>query len=102
MLNDEAFFEAAQALSTRVLKESSDRRAALHRAFALSLGRPPSADEEAQLDQFLVRQLDHFQTHPQEAIKISGARAEDNPALRAAWTSVARILLNLDEFITRE
>ncbi len=103
MLNDEAFFETAQALSKRILKESSlDRRERLRQAFILCLGRPPLSDEEAQLEQFLVRQLDRFQTHPEEAATISGARPGDNTPSLAAWTSLARILLNLDEFITRE
>jgi hypothetical protein len=104
LLNDEAFLEFAQGLSRRVLNEPSlDQRQRLHFAFTICVGRPPLADEEERLEQFLARQLDRFHTHPDEARLLSGAgAAEEKPALLAAWTSVARVLLNLDEFITRE
>ncbi len=102
LLNDEAFFEFAQGLSKRILRDPSlDQRQRLQLAFTICVGRSPLADEEARLQQFLAQQLDRFQTFGAEARLISGADA-DNPHLVAAWTSVARVLLNLDEFVTRE
>jgi hypothetical protein len=82
LLNDQGFFELAQGLAGRVLRESpsgDDQRLAY--AFALCLGRRPSEREQEILSR-LLRQ--------------SGGEEG------AAWTSVARALLNLDEFITRE
>jgi hypothetical protein len=48
------------------------------------------------LTEFLTHQLDDFQTNDADAKKVAAT-----PEL-AAWTAVSRVLLNLDEFITRE
>ncbi len=83
LLNDQGFFEIAQGLAARVLREGpsgDDRR--LRYAFLLCLGRQPSAREQ----DILLRLL-----------RQERASGED-----AAWTSVARAVLNLDEMITRE
>jgi hypothetical protein len=87
LLNDQAFFEFAQALAGRVLREGgTDDLSRIHHAFRLALGRHPSAVEQ----QTLVRLL-----RSQESTGEPGAPS-------AAWTTLARVLLNLDEFITRE
>jgi hypothetical protein len=82
LLNDQGFFEFAQGLAARILKEATgsdeDR---LRYAFRLCLTRLPSERELQRLGQLLARQQD---------------------GELAAWTTVARVLLNLDEFITRE
>jgi len=77
LLNDPAFVEAARALAKRTEGAEFDER--LNRMFALTLGRAPDADERAWLRAYLEQQP---------------------PAV--AWTGVASVLLNLDEFITRE
>jgi hypothetical protein len=83
LLNDQGFFEFAQALAGRILREgpSSDRERIAY-AFRLCLGRQPNERERQTLERLLQKQHE--------------AKALD------AWTSVARVLLNLDEFITRE
>jgi len=84
MLNDEAFHEFARALAARVLKEEPKTDSGrIDYAFRLCLSRLPAADEKRRL-------LDLFN---QEA-----ARADQS----TAWTTVARVLRNLDETITRE
>jgi uncharacterized protein DUF1553/uncharacterized protein DUF1549/cytochrome c len=99
LLNDEAFYEFAQGLARRVLREApASNPERLRYAFWLCLARAPRPDEETRLQQFLARQLDHFQTDPSEARALAGA-ADANVA---AWIGTSRILLNLDEFITRE
>jgi mono/diheme cytochrome c family protein len=83
LLNDEAFFEFAQALAARVLREAGpDDRERLRHAFRLCLARSPSALEEKRLGELLA-------THT-------------TASLHDAWITMARVLLNLDEFITRE
>jgi hypothetical protein len=103
MLNDEAFYEFAQGLARRIQREApgASNLERLRYGFGLCLSRPPRPDEEARLQQFLSRQLDHFQTHPSEAQALLGSGAGADVSL-AAWISASRILLNLDEFITRE
>jgi hypothetical protein len=88
LLNDQAFVELAQALAARVLKERLDDRERLDYAFRLCLSRPPGDAERERLEQFLKQQLQEFRGGPD--------------ASRAAWTAVSRVLMNLDEFITRE
>jgi hypothetical protein len=84
LLNDQAHFEFAQALAARVLREGpGDDAQRLRYAFRLCLARSPGDREQQRLAGLLAREL-----------------AEGSPA--EAWTTVARVLLNLDEFITRE
>ena len=73
-------------------------------AFRLCLARSPSELEQAKLRHFLSRQLDEFNKNPRDAWAILGAvPPEGTDVIRlAAWTATARVLLNLDEFITRE
>ncbi len=104
LLNDEAFVEFAQGLAARLLREESDDGARLRRAFLLAAGRPPSSVEQERLQSFLAAQLDAFQTEPGTAAELAGqlgADARDLPRF-AAWTQLARVVLNLDDFLTRE
>lgn len=106
LLNDEAFIEAAQVLAVRVLREapSADRYKQLEFAFRQVLSRRPSAEEKAALRQLLDTEM----TDSPEAEKAHRFAPTDSlpeeidDNTLAAWTSVARALLNLDEFITRE
>jgi Protein of unknown function (DUF1553)/Protein of unknown function (DUF1549)/Planctomycete cytochrome C len=102
LLNDLAFFEFAQALAARVLREGPpDTPGRLHYAFRLCLSRDPSRSEIQRLADLLARQTADFSSDPNRAEQISNTGSGDL-AERAAWTTVARVLLNLDEFITRE
>ncbi len=79
LLNDPVFFEAAEALAERIKTESTgDFRARLDFAYRLCLGRRPTEKEVTRLAAF-------FDT-----------------TTMPPWVAVSRILLNLDEFITRE
>ena len=106
LLNDEAFFEFARALAARVLREAPpDDAARLRHAFRLGLARAPSARELARLGDLLARQRAEFRADPDAARPLAaaaGAVTSNDVGERAAWTTVARVLLNLDEFITRE
>jgi hypothetical protein len=94
LLNDQGFFELAQGLAARVLSEvpTGDAERIRH-AFRLCLARPPSPREEQRLGELLAQQLDDS-----DAKLPAGGDARQ----LTAWTAVARVLLNLDEFITRE
>ena len=105
LLNDHAFHEFAQGLARRVLREAPDSGSEqVNYAFRVCLGRQPRPAERARLEQFLAVQLDDFLTHPERAHHVLGQDAPegaDIPQL-AAWLAVSRVLLNLDEFVTRE
>ncbi|HBY64348.1 MAG TPA: hypothetical protein DEH78_31380, partial [Solibacterales bacterium] len=97
MLNDPVFFEAAQAMAKRILKEAGDRpgdRAAY--AFRLATGRRPDPGEADRLLSSLHREIAYFKEHPEEAKKLAGEPEA------AAWTIISNVLLNLDEAVTKE
>ncbi|MCI0457530.1 MAG: PSD1 and planctomycete cytochrome C domain-containing protein [Gemmataceae bacterium] len=112
LLNDQAFLELARGLATRTLKEGpADDDARLRYAFRLCLTREPSATESDRLGRFLAQQLEEFQAAPADArallLASKGNEGDRLPPAAelpryAAWTALARVLLNLDEFITRE
>jgi hypothetical protein len=105
LANDEALFELAQGLGARLLRdEPQDDDARLRRAFLLCYGRPPSEAERNAVASFRETQLASFRTEPEAAEAVAPADRPEavDPATAAAWTSVARALMNTDEFITRE
>ena len=105
LLNDEGFVEFARTLAVRVLAEApGDDAARADHAFRLCTGRKPAADERQALLALLERQATEFAKAPAEAKALAGKSvpAGTDPHRFAAWTIVARVMLNLDETITRE
>jgi hypothetical protein len=100
LLNDPVFQEAAQELGRSM---ASERGTALERVttlFQRCLGRRPDLDEAQQLAHFFAEQKRRFESKELDPARIAGAGNGD-PAERAAWTVLARVLLNLDEFVTK-
>ncbi|MEO7650565.1 MAG: DUF1549 and DUF1553 domain-containing protein, partial [Bryobacteraceae bacterium] len=96
LLNGEAFFELAQGMARRVLKEGpADSNGRIDYALRLAVCRKPESTERERLARLLAAELDDYQTHPDLAKKLGGPEV-------AAWTAVSRVLINTDEFITRE
>ncbi len=110
-LNEPLFFECAQALARRSLaRTSKGDRERLTYAFRCCVARGPTEDELRVLQELLQAQRRRFkekQLDPQAIlIDAYGRPAErvagvDDGEL-AAWTLVCRVLLNLDETITKE
>jgi hypothetical protein len=98
LLNDSAFHELARALAARIAEGAGSREEMLDMAFRSTVARRPDAAERERLLRLYATELDAFQGSPEEAERIAGK----NDAGLAAWTAVARVLLNTDEFITRE
>jgi hypothetical protein len=111
LLNDPTFFEAAQALGKRILLEApaSDSPAGkianrIDFGFRLCLARGPAAEELERLEQLYQAFLAAAHSQPEEAKQLLGGKPpEGTDAVEAAaWVALARTLLNLDEFVTRE
>jgi hypothetical protein len=100
LLNEPAFTECAQAMGRRILDEAPAARA-VH-AFKLALGRLPDATETAAIVRLLDQHRAFYRQHPEQAARFAGSVKDLDVAEVAAWVGVARTLLNLDEFITRE
>ena len=113
--NDAVFVECSQAFGRRVVtdvpftpdgpnaKSSVDER--LRYAFRLGLARDPTVSELQVLERLLQQQQRRFEAAPEAARSYIGQLAVPEgttvPEL-AGYVSVARLLINLDEFITRE
>jgi len=83
LANDPTFIEIAKGMGERIQKEGpEDDPGRIVYGFKLCFARTPSTEEQSRLVQYLSQQRQ--------------ANAKE------AWTMVARVLLNLDEFITRE
>ena len=105
LLNDEAFVEFARGLALRVLTECPGDATRVRHLFRVCLARQPSAREQQRLEQFLARQVAALEKAPEaEVVRLvpPGLSKDVSPRRAAAWTMLARVLLNLDEFITRE
>jgi uncharacterized protein DUF1553/uncharacterized protein DUF1549/cytochrome c len=108
LLNDPTFVEAARSLAEQSIAAHAggDFSAGLDEAFRRLLARPPSGREADSLGKFYEGQLAYYRGQPDEAMKViavgnHGAPGTVDPATLAAWTSVARVLLNLNETIVR-
>ena len=104
-LNDLVIVEASRALAERVLHEASgDDTERIRHAFRLVLSRRLTDAELSLLVVYHTRQRQRFDTGSLDAQKVYGAKSSDNAELTAlaAMTTVARLVLNLDETITKE
>jgi hypothetical protein len=107
-LNDAVFTEAAQALGLRVWKEGgSDDRTRMIYAFRLCTGRKPDAFELQRLMTLLADQQKYFDGRTAAAVYVSSLDLNKLPEdvdlhKVAPWVMVARVLLNLDETMTKE
>lgn len=106
LLNDPSFAEAARVLATSLLKEPEGEKNLTARAWARCLSRPPTTEELNILGDFNAAELARFTADPKAAAQLlsvgdTPAPKDIPPAKLAAATSLARILLNLHETITR-
>jgi hypothetical protein len=109
-LNDEAAFEAAQALARRMMKDVAVTASTAHAdaaatkaayGFRLCTSRKPSDEEvDRVVDSYRV-QLERFKGDASAAAQVVGSSVESADAELAAWTLVANALLNLDETLTK-
>jgi hypothetical protein len=107
LLNDPSFVEAARALASRVLSEANgDDQARLRWAWRVVLGREARSEEIELLAKLLTSHRAFFASDAAGAEALTSVgiskRPENLPAAEwAAWTSVSRALLNLNETISR-
>ncbi|MSU49037.1 MAG: DUF1549 domain-containing protein [Opitutus sp.] len=85
LLNDPVFFECSEKLGTALAAHPGEIDQRLHAGFAQCLSRPPKAAE-----------LQALRSAYDDQLKLAGGDAT------LAMVTVARIIMNLDEFITRE
>ncbi|WP_169977546.1 PSD1 and planctomycete cytochrome C domain-containing protein [Tautonia rosea] len=105
-LNEPVFLESARALACRTLREAGETDVdRLNHAFRLCVSRAPTEAEAAVLLDLLDRQTTRYASgalDPSAMIADEAPPEGVSPATLAGWTAVARVLLNLDETITKE
>lgn len=107
LLNDPTYVEAARALAVRILTEcqgTPEQRFAW--AWQRTLQRDPRAEEVTIAGELLTGHLQAYRANPTAAEDLSKTGFAPTPEAidrseLAAWTHVARVLLNLHETITR-
>ncbi len=114
-LNEPIFVECSQNLARRILAEGGPTdEARISYAFRRVLARQPEADERRELISLLDRERQRFADgwlNPTEVAALPAKPAPQSlkdlppgttPTQLAAYTVVSRVLLNLDETITKE
>ncbi|MBS0263732.1 MAG: PSD1 domain-containing protein [Planctomycetes bacterium] len=107
-LNDVTYIEAARGLAQRVLLNGPpDERARLAEMFRLIATRPPQPPELEILSRRLAGLLTTYRENEsaaQKLIKVGETAAPPQLAVPelAAWTSLATLLFNLDESLSKE
>ncbi|QDT37400.1 PSD1 and planctomycete cytochrome C domain-containing protein [Stratiformator vulcanicus] len=106
-LNNVVYLEAAQALG-EVMQQSSEQQAeAIETGFRRCVGRAPSEFEVRRLKELYQSSLSYYEQNLKSAAELvgeeEGKSEAENKAVadQAAWIAVARVLLNLDEFLVR-
>ena len=107
LLNDLQFVEASRAFAQRIMLEGGrspgDRIAY---AFRLATSRLPASDEVRVLQEAFNRQLADYRKDKSAAEKLLGVgsfkpRETLDRSELAAWTTIASMILNLDETVTK-
>ncbi len=104
LLNDPVFVEAAQAMAIRIVTEGGTGfESRLEWACRTALGRPAAAAEGARFKAYFEQQQRLLAGDREALGRLAPTAAPGSTRLEtAAWTGLASVLLNLDEFITRE
>ncbi|WP_166826147.1 PSD1 and planctomycete cytochrome C domain-containing protein [Thalassoroseus pseudoceratinae] len=107
LLNDPTYVEAARQLAATILQNAgSSDDARIEAIYLKVLSRRPSEEELGLLVTLVDRHRSQYADDPAAVAELlsvgqSASPATLDPIELAAWTSVARILLNLNETITR-
>ena len=110
-LNETEFVECAQALAHKMLVEGGKTDAdRVNYAFRRALSRPPNADERKELLALLDKEKQRIAQGWVNPLELATGKNEKpvelpsgaTPTQLAAYTVVSRVLLNLDETITKE
>jgi hypothetical protein len=107
-LNEPIFVECAQALARRCLEHGGNDAERIRYAVRLCLGRTPEPREMQELSDLLRREKDYIGEGWVDTPALGNKNKTESPPKGttptelAAYTVVARVLLNLDETITKE
>ncbi len=92
LLNDPVFVECAEALARQISSDSGDEETGVRKVLLRCLGRMPDAEELHLLTSVRSEAQQRFEASHETGLAVDVA----------AWTQVVRVVLNSDEFLTRE
>ncbi len=106
-LNDPAFFEAAQALARRLIKEGGpDAQSRIRYGYQLCTARKPDPLAVDSLMELYQQEVNRYSRDPRAASQVAGAKLENmqSPELSklAALTVISNVLFNLDQALTKD
>jgi hypothetical protein len=107
LLNDPTYVEASRGFAERIMTEcTGDTRARIQWAWRHALGRSATSEEIEALASVHEKHLADYIADPKSAemllsVGIKDRNKELNVSELAAWTNIARAILNLHETITR-
>jgi hypothetical protein len=107
LLNDPTYVEAARVLAEKIVRQGgADPTARIQWAFGRALSREANSEELKVLTELFQKHSQTYSKDVDAATKLVSNGAESVPkdlnvSELAAWTSVARAILNLHETITR-
>ena len=108
MLNDPTYVEAARALAQRTMEEAGkDEKSRVVYAFRLATARVPTGKEIDVLRTLYKGRLETYRKDRPSAIKLlsvgeSPRHKQLDVAELAAWSTVASVIFNLDETMTKQ
>ncbi|MDP8246083.1 MAG: PSD1 and planctomycete cytochrome C domain-containing protein [Candidatus Hinthialibacter antarcticus] len=105
LLNDPVFWECAASFGKQIATEmKGDSLERIRMAFFNAIGREPNEQEAYRLGRLFNESYQMMLQSPEDAavllgdMELNGVR----PAEAAAWVSVGRVLMNLEEYMTRQ
>jgi hypothetical protein len=107
-MNEETFVEAARVFAQRIMQEGGDSLPSRFAyAYKVALTRPPTVEEQKVLSDIYEEMLNNYQQDPKLADELIGIGEfrrpqQVNEIQLAAWTTVAHVILNLNETLTKK
>jgi len=101
LLNDGTAVDCARGLGRRLAVQTGGVPDQIRYGFELATGRFPEPAELARLQKFCDLQGQDFRHDPDAARQLLGGKCDGDPAGPATLVALSRVLLNLDELITR-
>jgi hypothetical protein len=108
LLDDPTYVEASRVFAARIVREGGHSEAErIEFSFRHVLQRPPAPREVELLEKLYQQHLNQYRADEAAAralLAVGDAKPPEGiaPAELAAWTSVARVMVNLHETITRD
>lgn len=103
-LNNITFVEASQAMAKRVISEAKGSEGALALAIRLCVSRNPTEFELKRFGELLAKARAYYASHADDAKQLVGSYTTVGVPIgeAAAWVATVRMIMNVDEFVTRE